>query len=160
MCRVRLAGARGPSIALFIDLGFIRDVAANLPLSMAARGGSRWEIAYWDVPGGIIRPLLVSAKAGYPPRRWFSLVDPASAGGPPRYRWSTRALRWGGRFAGVALPAPAHVSVNDPEPVARWMAEVLSTPGIPRSSSRTRAPRCDWPRRRGSRGSIFGGPGC
>jgi hypothetical protein len=124
-------GSRGPSLALAIDLRFIRDVAADLSASLAARGASGWQIAYWDVPGGTIRPLLVGAKAGHAPRRWFSLVDPAGAGVPSRYRWSARALQWGSRLAGVPLPAPEHVSISDPGPVVRWMRAVLEAKGTP-----------------------------
>ncbi len=124
-------GSRGPSIALAIDLSFVRDVAADLVASLAARGAAGWHIAYWDVPGGSIRPLLVCAKAGHVPRRWFSLVDPAGRGMHARYRWSAEALRWGGRLAGVRLPPPEHVPISDPIPVARWMREVLAAGQTP-----------------------------
>ena len=158
-------GSRGPSVALSIDLRFIRDVAANFSASMAARGAAGWEIAYWDVPGGMIRPLLVAAKAGYPPRRWFSLVDPASPGVHARYLWSARAVRWGSRLAGVALPAPEHVPVSDPEPVARWIRQVLdagqtpvllaySSPAV-RLAEAARAAGLDL---RGARLLIYGEP--
>jgi hypothetical protein len=124
-------GSRGPSTPLAIDLGFVRDVAADLAASLAARGAADWHLAYWDVPGGTIRPLLVCAKAGHAPRRWFSLVDPASRDMHARYRWSARALRWGGRLAGVRLPAPEHVPLGDPLPVVRWMRDVLGAGRTP-----------------------------
>lgn len=124
-------GSRGASTALAIDLGFVRDVAADLAASLDARGAATWQLAYWDVPGGTIRPLLVCAKAGYAPRRWFSLVDPTGRDVHARYRWSARTLGWGGRLAGVRLPAPEHVPVSDPVPVARWMREVLAAGRTP-----------------------------
>ena len=124
-------GSRGGSTAVAIDLGFVRDVAANLAASLDARGATGWHLAYWDVPGGTIRPLLVCAKAGHVPRRWFSLVDPASRDVHPRYRWSARALRWGGRLAGIPLPAPTHVPLSDPLPVVRWLRQVLERGEIP-----------------------------
>jgi hypothetical protein len=127
----RTGGSRGPGVALSIDLRFIRDVAANFSASMAARGAAGWQIAYWDVPGGMIRPLLVAAKAGYPPHRWFSLVDPGSPGIHARYLWSARTVRWGSRLAGVTLPAPEHVPVSDPAPVARWLRQVLDAGQTP-----------------------------
>jgi hypothetical protein len=52
-------------------------------------------------------------------------VDPADARLDPRYRWSAAALRWGSRLAGVPLPAPEHVPLSAPSPVARWMARTL-----------------------------------
>ena len=143
-------GSRSPGVALAIDLRFVRDVAADLAASMGARGAAGWHVAYWDVPGGTIRPLLVSAKAGHPPHRWFSLVDAASPDVPGRYRWSARAIRWGSRLSGIRLPAPEHVPVSDPLPVARWIRQVLEagqTPLLLTYSSPGRAPRRGRPRR-------------
>ena len=124
-------GSRGPGTALTVDLSFVRDIAADLAASFAVHGATSWHHAYWDVPGGTIRPLLSSAKAGQPPRRWFALVDTARHELHPRYRWSARAVRWGGWLAGVRLPAPEHVPVSDPLPVARWMRRVLETGQTP-----------------------------
>ena len=33
-------------------------------------------------------------------------------------------LRWGSRLAGVPLPAPEHVPLENPLPIARWMGAV------------------------------------
>jgi hypothetical protein len=129
--RAQSGGSRGPGTALTIDLSFVRDIAADLAASFAANGAMHWHHAYWDVPGGTIRPLLSSAKAGQVPRRWFSLVDVAHRDLHARYRWSARALRWGGRVAGLAFPAPTHVPVSDPLPVARWMRQVLASGQAP-----------------------------
>jgi hypothetical protein len=125
------SGSRGPSSALAIDLAFVADVAADLAASLAARGATEWPLAYWDVPGGSIRPLLACAKSGHVPRRWFSLVDPWSEDLHPRYRWSAWALRWGGRAANVPLPAPEYVPLTDPLPVARWMGQALQSGATP-----------------------------
>jgi hypothetical protein len=125
------SGSRGIATALAIDLAFVRDVAADLSASLAARGAAASPLAYWDVPGGTIRPLLVCAKAGNVPRRWFSPVDPASDELAPRYRWSVRALRWGSWLARVPLPAPEHVPVSDPLPVARWLRLALDAGQTP-----------------------------
>jgi hypothetical protein len=124
-------GSRGASTALAIDLRFVHDVGADFAASLAARDAAGWHLAYWDVPGGTIRALLVCVKAGQIPRRWFSLVDPASPEVHARYRWSARALRWGGRLAGVPLPALEHAPVSDPQPVARWMRTVLDSGRTP-----------------------------
>jgi hypothetical protein len=125
------SGSGGPSTHLAIDLRFVRDVAADLAASLEARNGAGWHLAYWDVPGGTIRPLLVCAKAGQPPRRWFSLVDPGSRDLHARYRWSARAARWGSRLAGVRLPAPEYVAIHDPMPIIRWMRQVLASGATP-----------------------------
>lgn len=125
------SGSGGPSTALAIDLRFVRDVAADLAASLEARGGAGWHLAYWDVPGGTIRPLLACAKAGQASRRWFSLVDTAGPDLHARYRWSGWAVRWGGRLAGVRLPAPEYVPIHDPLPIIRWMRQVLASGATP-----------------------------
>jgi hypothetical protein len=120
------SGSRGARTRVGIDLLGLRDEAIDTALVHAARGGRGWQNAIWGVPGGwsIIRILDLGAF-GAAPVRWFSQVDPMRADLPPRYRLSARALRWGGRLAGVRLPRPRHVSLDDPLPIARWMADVL-----------------------------------
>ena len=43
----------------------------------------------------------------------------------PRYRWSTRLQRLGSLLVGLPLPAPEYVPVDEPLPIARWMAATL-----------------------------------
>src|SRR5262245_53073601 len=119
------SGSRGPRAPVVLDLDFLADLAVDRALALAARGGRDWRAAYWDVPGGGLGAILVSAKAGMLPVRWFSPVDPGLPGFHPRYRWSARLARCGSLLAGKALPVPRHVSVADPLPIARWMASVL-----------------------------------
>ena len=119
------SGSRGPRVPVVLDLDFLADLAVNRALALAARGGRDWRVAYWDVPGGGLGAILVSAKAGALPVRWFSPVDPDLPGCHPRYRWSARLARWGSLAARRALPVPRHVSVADPLPIAQWMASVL-----------------------------------
>jgi hypothetical protein len=110
----------------------VRDWAINKSLAYAARGGTAWRHARWSVPGGAtIVQLLLYAAFGATPVRWFSQVDPGAAGLDPAYLWSARALRWGGRLAGVRLPRPEHVPLDAPEPVAAWMAGLLRTGRTP-----------------------------
>jgi hypothetical protein len=75
--------------------------------------------------------VLDHAACGAAPRRWFSQVDPRRADVHPRYRLSARALHVGGLLAGVRLPLPLHVPLDDPLPIARWMARVLHDGGTP-----------------------------
>jgi hypothetical protein len=125
-------GSRGPASPVAVDLAFMRETNANHRCALEARGGTGWAHGVWDVPGGaaIIR-LLRLAGIGAPPVRWFSQIDPRAASLHPRYRWSARALRWGSVAAGAPLPAPVHVPVADPWPIARWMAEVLAAGRAP-----------------------------
>jgi hypothetical protein len=108
------------------------DCAVNLCLFLEARGGANWHKSTWEVPGGgaMFRMLKLSAF-GRPATRWFSQVAPDAPGLHPRYRWSARALRWGSLLAGVPLPSPRLVPLEDPLPIARWMTDVLRAGGTP-----------------------------
>ena len=60
------------------------------------------------------------------PVEWFSHMSPSAPGLHPRYRWSARVMRWGGRLGRLRLPGPVLASVNDPGPILRWIARVRS----------------------------------
>jgi hypothetical protein len=120
------SGSRGGRTPVPVDLAFIRERAVNATLAWSPRGIHHWRNALWEIPGGAaISHVLRLAAMGIVPERWFSQVDPAVAGLHPRYRWSSRALRVGSRLAGVPLPAPRYVPLDDPLPIARWMARAL-----------------------------------
>jgi hypothetical protein len=125
------SGSRGPRTPVSIDLEWVADEAVNRGLTLRARGEGPWRVAYWDVPGGTLYPLLAYAKVGTPPTRWFSPVDIGDRGLDPLYRWSARAMRWAAVMSGILLPRPQHVPVDQPLPIARWMAEVLRRREVP-----------------------------
>jgi hypothetical protein len=159
------SGSRGPRAPIAQDLSFLAELAVDRGLALAARGGRDWQAAYWDVPGGGLAAILVSAKAGTRPVRWFSPVDPALPGVHPRYRWSARLARWVSLGAGRGLPAPRHVSVNNPLPIAQWMASVLAqgaTPFLTTYSSPAvrlcRAAAAAGVRLEGARIAVYGEP--
>ncbi len=129
---VRSSGSRGPGNEFSIDLAFVREHAANMNLVLNACGGLDWLHGIWGLPGGAaVLQLLRYSAAGCPPTRWFSQVDPATPTLHPRYRWSGQALHWGGVVAGVRLPRPLFVPIEDPLPIAHWMAEVLRSGHTP-----------------------------
>jgi hypothetical protein len=129
---IRSSGSRGTSTGLGLSLGFVRELAVNYGLAINARGGRGWRHAIWGVPGGAaLNQILRFAAFGAPPVRWFVEIDAQRAGLPARYAWSARALVWGGRLAGVALPAPVHASAEDPAPVVEWLASVLGGGQVP-----------------------------
>ncbi len=125
------SGSSGSRTPVSLDLAWVADEAVNRGLTLAARNGRTPRLAYWDVPGATLYSLLGYAKCGAPPLRWFSPVDLATPGLHPRDRWSARAIRWGSRLAGVPLPRAEHVPVDDPLPIARWMAGLLEAGATP-----------------------------
>jgi hypothetical protein len=128
----RTGGSRGAGTSFRVDLAFVRECGVNALLALAGRGGTNWRKAHWLVPGGsaLVR-VLEYATFGAPPVRWFSQVDPRQPGLHPRYRWSGRVMRWASILAGRPLPALRYVSVEDPLPIARWMADVLAEGATP-----------------------------
>jgi hypothetical protein len=119
------SGSRGPRAPIEVDLGQLRVQAGNHLLTLIARGGRSWLQAHYSVPGSsVMGRMLTYARLGAPQTRWFSPVDPGAADLHPRYRWSVRAMCWAGRLAGRPLPRPEHVSLDDPLPIVRWLADV------------------------------------
>jgi hypothetical protein len=126
------SGSRGLGSVVSLDLAFLRDTAVDQTLVLAARGGRRWRHAIWSVPGGAgFKQVLKFSACGGPPERWFSQLDPATAGLDPRYRWTTELICRGSALAGVPIPRPLHVPVDDPLPIARWLAEVQRARATP-----------------------------
>lgn len=120
------SGSRGPRRTAPFDLAFIREMAVDRILVEYAPGGRNWVRALWYVPGGTpIWFTIVYGMIGTPPKRLFSQVDPAAKGLDSRYRWSSRALRWGSALAGIRLPAVTYAPVDDPLPIAQWMRQCL-----------------------------------
>lgn len=122
--RAHSGGSGGKSVPVLIDLGFVRDRAANHALVLEARGGFGWDHAIWGIPGNtdMVR-ILELAAMGLAPGKWFSQVDPSSPMLHPRYRWSSRVMRWAGRVYGERLPAPEYVPLSDPGRILDWLGE-------------------------------------
>jgi hypothetical protein len=120
------SGSRGVPTPVPIDLAFVRDHAVNTHLALEAYGGRDWVHAHFGAPGGtaVTNPLEF-AKGGRPPARWFTPVDLADPSLSPRYRLGAQAMRLGSLLAGVPLPGPTLAPLDDPVPIARWMAEEI-----------------------------------
>jgi hypothetical protein len=123
---LRTSGSRGAGTPVLIDLAYIRDAAVDTEAMLGVRGADWTLRATWEVPGGgaLVRHLELGS-CGRPLSRWFSQLPPGLPGLHPRYRWSVKALRLGGRMAGVDVPSPEHASLEDPLPIVLWMADVL-----------------------------------
>ncbi len=124
-------GSRSAGTPVPIDFGFVRDCAVNRLLMFEAWGGSNWLHGYWGVLGGVALVRILEYSIIGPPPRWFSQVDPSDPSLHSRYRWSSRALRWGSALANVPLSPPEHVPLDDPRPIIRWMLDVLGSGRTP-----------------------------
>jgi hypothetical protein len=129
---MKSGGSRSRGTPVVFDLDFIRECALDTGLALQARGGDAWRKATWEVPGGgALFSLLEFSQFGAKPARWFSQLDPGRKGLHPRYRWSGRAFLWGAGLARVPMPAPEYVSLENPLPIVRWMAESVNAEQTP-----------------------------
>lgn len=129
---MKSGGSRSQGTSVFFDLSFIHDCALDSGLALHCRGGDGWHKATWEVPGGgALFSLLEFSQFGAFPARWFSQLDPRQAGLHPRYRWSNEAFKWGAVVAGVRMPAPQYVPLDNALPIAQWMAASLKSKEVP-----------------------------
>jgi hypothetical protein len=121
------SGSRGSRTAVWLDGRFVRERAGNIGLIFGtARAASAWSHGVWLVPGtGAIIHILEFSAFGTPHHRWFSQIDPAAVALPARYRWGERLIRLAALAAGTRLARLNHVPLDDPLPIAEWMADSL-----------------------------------
>lgn len=130
--RTHSSGSSGKNVFVPVNLAFVRERSVNHRLIMESRRGSQWHSAIWGVPGNtdivrILEQSWIEARNIH----WFSQVKPNAPGLHPRYRWSVRLMRWAAKLAGVVLPSPEYVSLNDPSPIVHWVRGILDTGEIP-----------------------------
>jgi hypothetical protein len=126
------SSSRGTPTAAWVDFASIREDAINTCLCWEALGGFGWRFAFWRLVGGAaVYGMLRHVVSGVMPVRWFCQVDTSGSGMQRRYVWAARIMHWGSRVTGVRLPRPEHVPLEDPLPIARWMARVLRSGGTP-----------------------------
>ena len=113
-----------PSLIRFDDLA---EVAAHRSVLHKGWGHEQGAVAIWFpiLPGSAgFANILIYAKQGRPPERWFSHA-PVSPGRNNPGGWETQALLRTGRLFRAALPSPEYVPLSDAERVAGWMADQL-----------------------------------
>ena len=125
------SGSRGARTAIPLDLAAIGHRAVHTGLPLLGRGGGSWTTGIWGLPGGSLTTVLQYARVGARPTRWFLQVDPHADKLPARYRWSGRAARWTSLTCLAPLPTPRAAPLDDPTPVARWMAGELRAGRVP-----------------------------
>jgi hypothetical protein len=126
------SGGRGVQAPAPIDFAHLRDRAVNVMLALGARGGLRWDPAYWHVPGSLAMVhVLETLVFDRTPVRWFSQLDPADAGLHPRYHWSAQAMRWECAMLGLPLPRQQYVPFSDPAPILDWFTATRRAGRVP-----------------------------
>jgi len=132
---VMTGGATGLRQRLTIDLDLLVFESAARQLFLTAHGLLNRPMGIWRaVPPGsaAIKHVLRGARAGQPTVRWFTPKRVAW----DRLQWKSSVLLhltlWHGRRAGGLIPAPEFVALDDPGPVAQWLAAMKcrGTPAV------------------------------
>jgi hypothetical protein len=118
-------GSSGPRTSFPISLAWVRERAANTCLFFDARGGLGWLHGRWSASSSVVFNMLENNSFGVSLVRSFAQVDPALPGLHASYRWGAHAIRWVSLLAGVRLPRLEVVPLDQPLPIAHWMAAVL-----------------------------------
>jgi hypothetical protein len=115
------SGTSGRSSRIFLDWNGLAEEAANELVLYAIHGLDRAPLALWlPPPPGLagIRNVLVNAKLGRSPARWFSPTPWSSRG-----HWlATRSLLAASRLFGVRAPRPEILDPGEAWVVAAWLA--------------------------------------
>lgn len=144
---IRSSGSRSHGTQIVRSLEFVLDNTFYLALYLDARKSfaqeqiakknvtqksNLTELATWSVPGGVnLSNLIKFICVGAPVSRWFSQLDTKAGELSSRYRLSSRVLELGGLLAGVPIPSPEYVSLDNPLPIIQWMKSCLLEGRIP-----------------------------
>ncbi len=130
---IRSSGSRSHGTQILRGMDFIHDTSLYLALYLEALlNDSNAELATWSVPGGVtLSSFIKFILAGSPPSRWFSQLDTKGNELSIRYRMSTRVLEWGGTLAGIPIPHPEFISLDNPSLIIRWMLDCLQQDRTP-----------------------------
>jgi hypothetical protein len=118
------SGSTGRRVPVRYDWPFLAAEAAEELLLLDSHGLRDAPLAFWmPGPPGIagLHNLLVHAKLGKPPQRWFS-TSPAPGRGEGLAFWIDRGWRAGRRLLPRLGPAPEWVPAERADEVARWLA--------------------------------------
>jgi hypothetical protein len=111
-------GTRSPGTSVKMSLPYFADLAINTAPAFAAHQLLDHEHAIW-LQG--FTPGLIYAKLGRLPLAWFYLVGPL----PTRIRLASWYMAMLGRLSAHPLPTPAFLDLQQPERLARWLADRL-----------------------------------
>jgi hypothetical protein len=128
----RTGASRSPGSPLFYDFDYLADMwALHKHLYLRAWGAADLPSAIWlpIMPGSGPVSLLISAKMGHLPERWFSPVERRGFKPSFAHRFGTRAIVEAGRLFGTPLPRPEYVGFDEAARIAAWMREAIGRSG-------------------------------
>ncbi len=122
---VESSGSSGRRRRAPLDLDLLVHDAAAKFLALQANGAEARPLLVWRaVPPSSsgLKNVLIPAKYGNPAERWFTPVPMSWKLGDLKFAVFTAFAVGYGRLRGGAIPAPEYLPLNDPLPVARWLA--------------------------------------
>jgi len=125
-------GTTGAGTRVSTDLGHLAAQSAHLMLAYDAHNTLDVPHAIWRgvLPvGSGINNVLRSSHHGRVPVKWFSPTAPGDAKPALRFRLATYGAVTIGRMAGVPLPWPEMVPIDQAIVVARWAGDTLEQHG-------------------------------
>jgi len=81
------------------------------------------------MPGGGPTQLLIYAKVGKTPVKWFSPLDKSGFKPSLRSRLGNSYIVYTGRIFGTSFPGPEFITLNDAWPAAQWIADTIKEHG-------------------------------
>jgi hypothetical protein len=128
------SGSRAAPRRVKYDLDLIAEHAANESLLQEIHGVSRSPLALWlpSLPAlSGLNNVLMNARLGRPPERWFTPSARAAAG---ESRAALAYVSWCSRLLGRRLPRAEPTPPSSAGRVARWLAEARGRgPGVVRT---------------------------
>lgn len=137
---VASSGSTGARRRMAIDLELLVYESAVRRLFYEQAGVLNRPQAIWrPMPPGSsgIKLALSAAKLGHPLEHWFSTSPWEWSGGMWPSALLTAITVGAGRLAGGVVPKPEYVPMDNPEPVARWMAQCVQEGRPPLVSAST-----------------------
>ncbi len=121
-------GTTGAGTRIDMDLDHLAALTPNSILNRAAHGVLNVPTAIWFgvLPDGTgIAIMLIFARSGYLPQKWFSPVMSQDLRPILKYRLANQYLITVGRWFGVPIPEPEPTPLDQAVVIARWAAKTL-----------------------------------
>jgi hypothetical protein len=123
----RTGGSTGPSVRVPLSWAGQRDVAVNVMLHQHAHELFDTPQAFWfSTPEISVQSMMLGARFDKAPEAWFL---PPLETEPPSRRAFLRYFVLAGRMAGMRVPAPQPISLDQAGIVARWAAQARDRHG-------------------------------
>lgn len=125
-------GSTGAGTRVSHDLDHLAMQSAHIMLCNHAHGTLEAPQAVWRgvLPDGSgINSVLRACHYGRPPEKWFAVHRRGARRMPLRFRLATYGTVMSGRAAGVAVPWPEPVPVDEAIVVARWARGAIERRG-------------------------------